>query len=204
MTEYPQIGVRVDEDFLKLIDEWRRKQDDVPTRPEAIRRLVELGLTMNATQINPGRAERAAATAVARAPPGLGAFSHVDAPHRILLARLDRRYLSPAEIGLAKFPIRFMLCPYHRAARGASIGDEIASCAPAQVVQGAMIKRRRRFKQITSLKDRLTAWADGLRNRAHQLAPGPERDAMLKKARQADTRAHLDEWAKSPELRPPT
>lgn len=44
MVEYPQIGVRVDADFLKLIDEWRRKQDDVPTRPEAIRRLVELGL----------------------------------------------------------------------------------------------------------------------------------------------------------------
>jgi len=44
MAEYPQIGVRVDKDFLKLIDEWRRKQDDAPTRPEAIRRLVELGL----------------------------------------------------------------------------------------------------------------------------------------------------------------
>jgi hypothetical protein len=35
---------RLDADFLKMIDEWRRKQDDVPTRPEAIRRLVELGL----------------------------------------------------------------------------------------------------------------------------------------------------------------
>jgi hypothetical protein len=44
MTPYPQIGVRVDPDFLKAVDEWRRKQDDVPTRPEAIRRLVELGL----------------------------------------------------------------------------------------------------------------------------------------------------------------
>jgi hypothetical protein len=44
MVEYPQIGVRVDSDFLKMVDEWRRKQDDVPTRPEAIRRLVELGL----------------------------------------------------------------------------------------------------------------------------------------------------------------
>ena len=44
MAEYPQIGVRVDEEFLKLIDAWRRKQEDVPTRPEAIRRLVELGL----------------------------------------------------------------------------------------------------------------------------------------------------------------
>jgi metal-responsive CopG/Arc/MetJ family transcriptional regulator len=44
MAEYPQIGVRVDEEFLKRIDEWRRKQDDMPTRPEAIRRLVEIGL----------------------------------------------------------------------------------------------------------------------------------------------------------------
>jgi hypothetical protein len=44
MAEYPQIGVRMDEEFLKLIDEWRRKLDDLPTRPEAIRRLCELGL----------------------------------------------------------------------------------------------------------------------------------------------------------------
>jgi metal-responsive CopG/Arc/MetJ family transcriptional regulator len=44
MTEYPQIGVRVDEEFLKQLDAWRRKQEDVPTRPEAIRRLVELAL----------------------------------------------------------------------------------------------------------------------------------------------------------------
>jgi len=44
MTEYPQIGVRVDEEFLKRIDDWRRKQEDLPGRPEAIRRLVELGL----------------------------------------------------------------------------------------------------------------------------------------------------------------
>ena len=57
----PQIGVRVDEDFLKLIDEWRGKQDDVPTRPEAIRRLVDLGLTIKtrAKQSSPTRATRA-------------------------------------------------------------------------------------------------------------------------------------------------
>jgi Ribbon-helix-helix protein, copG family len=57
----PQIGVRVDEDLLKLIDEWRRKQDDVPTRPEAIRRLVDLGLTIKtrAKQSSPTRATRA-------------------------------------------------------------------------------------------------------------------------------------------------
>jgi hypothetical protein len=28
MAEYRQISVRVDEDFLKLIDAWRRKLDD--------------------------------------------------------------------------------------------------------------------------------------------------------------------------------
>jgi hypothetical protein len=44
MAEHPQIGVRVDEEFIKQLDAWRRKQDDLPGRPEAIRRLVELGL----------------------------------------------------------------------------------------------------------------------------------------------------------------
>jgi hypothetical protein len=44
MAEYPQIGVRVDEELLKRIDAWRKKQDDLPTRPEAIRRLCEIAL----------------------------------------------------------------------------------------------------------------------------------------------------------------
>jgi hypothetical protein len=38
------IGVRIQADMAKQIDDWRRKQDDLPGRPEAIRRLVELGL----------------------------------------------------------------------------------------------------------------------------------------------------------------
>ena len=33
MAEYRQISVRVDEDFLKLIDAWRRKQDDEAGSP---------------------------------------------------------------------------------------------------------------------------------------------------------------------------
>jgi hypothetical protein len=36
--------VRVQPDMAKQLDDWRRKQDDLPGRPEAIRRLVELGL----------------------------------------------------------------------------------------------------------------------------------------------------------------
>ena len=43
MARYPQIGIRVK--FLEQLDAWRRKQDDCPSRPEAIRRLVEIGLT---------------------------------------------------------------------------------------------------------------------------------------------------------------
>ena len=65
------------------------------------------------------------------------------------------------------------------------------------------MQHRRRFKQTTSLKDRLASFADEVREKARQLRPGPEEDALLKKARQADTASHLDEWANSPGLQPP-
>lgn len=61
---------------------------------------------------------------------------------------------------------------------------------------------RRRFIQTETLKDRLAAFARITRERAEQLS-GPERDALLKKARHADTAAHLDDWANSQGLRPP-
>jgi metal-responsive CopG/Arc/MetJ family transcriptional regulator len=35
------IGVRLQRDLLSLIDEWRRGHEDLPSRPEAIRRLLE-------------------------------------------------------------------------------------------------------------------------------------------------------------------
>jgi hypothetical protein len=38
------VNVRLAVTALEMIDNWRRKQDDLPGRPEAIRRLVELGL----------------------------------------------------------------------------------------------------------------------------------------------------------------
>jgi hypothetical protein len=38
------VGVRVQPEMAKELDDWRRKQADLPNRPEAIRRLVELGL----------------------------------------------------------------------------------------------------------------------------------------------------------------
>lgn len=36
--------MRVSDDWLELIDRWRRTQPEIPSRAEAIRRLVELGL----------------------------------------------------------------------------------------------------------------------------------------------------------------
>jgi hypothetical protein len=63
--------------------------------------------------------------------------------------------------------------------------------------------QRRRFKQTTSLKDRLASFAEELKAKASELRPGPERDDLLKRARQADTASHIDEWANSAGLQPP-
>ena len=62
--------------------------------------------------------------------------------------------------------------------------------------------KRRRYIHTTSLKDRLTAFAEEARARAKRVV-GQERDELLKKARRADTAAHIDEWANSPGLQPP-
>jgi hypothetical protein len=34
--------MRVSEQFLRTVDDWRRGQNDLPSRAEAVRRLVEL------------------------------------------------------------------------------------------------------------------------------------------------------------------
>ena len=65
-----------------------------------------------------------------------------------------------------------------------------------------MIKRQP-FKQQATLQDRLAAWANEVREQAAKLRPGPERDALVTKARQADIACHLDDWANSPDLQPP-
>jgi hypothetical protein len=42
------VMVRIQPEMAKALDDWRRKQDDLPGRPEAIRRLVDLGLKTKA------------------------------------------------------------------------------------------------------------------------------------------------------------
>lgn len=63
--------------------------------------------------------------------------------------------------------------------------------------------KRRRFKQQLTLQDRLSAWVEHVQEQASRLPPGPERDALLKKARQAELANHLHDWIKSPALQPP-
>lgn len=58
--------------------------------------------------------------------------------------------------------------------------------------------RRRRFQQQTTLEDRIAAWTKSIREQAVKLPPGPDRDALIKKARQAETSARLNNWLTSP------
>jgi hypothetical protein len=62
---------------------------------------------------------------------------------------------------------------------------------------------RRRFKQPQSLKQRLVEQVKRLREEAKLMAPGFDREALLRKARQTETAAHIDEWLSSPGLKPP-
>ena len=65
------------------------------------------------------------------------------------------------------------------------------------------MQHRRRFKQTSSLKDRLASFAKENRDKASLLPPCREREELLKKASRADTASHLDDWANSAGLQPP-
>lgn len=63
--------------------------------------------------------------------------------------------------------------------------------------------QRRRFEQVLSFPDRLAEEIAHLRAEAEKLPPGEERHELERKARQAETAAHIDEWLKSLGLRAP-
>ena len=50
-----QISMRWQDPDLEMIDDWIARQNDPLTRPEAIRRLVEIGLTVKTKATPPGR-----------------------------------------------------------------------------------------------------------------------------------------------------
>ena len=65
------------------------------------------------------------------------------------------------------------------------------------------MRQRRCFQQFLSLNERLDQEAERLRTEAKQLPHGVEREKLLRKARQTETAAYIDEWLASPGLRGP-
>jgi len=63
------------------------------------------------------------------------------------------------------------------------------------------MKRRRR--RVKSFEDHMADMARQCRERAKELPPSLERDALLNKARQADVAIHLYEWINSWGLQSP-
>jgi hypothetical protein len=66
-----------------------------------------------------------------------------------------------------------------------------------------MIQRRRRVKHVASFEDRLAYEAHRCKEQAKALPHGQQREALLRKARQAETAAHISEWLSSPGLASP-
>ncbi len=65
------------------------------------------------------------------------------------------------------------------------------------------MKTRRRFKQFLTFFDSCSEEAERLRREAEALPPGPERQELESKARQADTAAHMEGWLRSADRQPP-
>jgi len=65
------------------------------------------------------------------------------------------------------------------------------------------MKRRRRFKQTTTLAERLTREAGRLRERAKSLSAGPEQTQVWRKVSQAETALRIDAWLATPGAPPP-
>ena len=63
--------------------------------------------------------------------------------------------------------------------------------------------QRRRFKNTLTFPDRLAEEAERFRREAETKPPGQERDELLRKVRQAETAAEIDQWISSPGLQPP-
>jgi hypothetical protein len=65
------------------------------------------------------------------------------------------------------------------------------------------MQRRNRFKQTTTLEERLDQAGRRLREQAKRLPPGPERDEFNHKARQVEAASRLSDWLATPGSPPP-
>ena len=65
------------------------------------------------------------------------------------------------------------------------------------------VMQRRRFNEITPWDQRLDEQAARLHQEAENTPAGFERENLIRRARHAETTAHLHEWLTSPGLQPP-
>ncbi len=72
----------------------------------------------------------------------------------------------------------------------------------AESLEGWVMERRR-FKQTTSLEQRLTEQARQFRKQAKKLHPSGERDDLIRESQTGRMAAYMNEWLSSPGLRPP-
>ena len=61
-----------------------------------------------------------------------------------------------------------------------------------------MKKRRNRFTQSQALEERLLEHSTRLREEAKRLPPGAVREAILRRAEQAEVGAHMSQWLRAP------
>jgi Mg-chelatase subunit ChlD len=66
-----------------------------------------------------------------------------------------------------------------------------------------MTAKRNRRKHVKGTTERLLESATEARAQAALLPPGRLQRELLRKAREAETTAHLNDWLTSPGLRPP-
>jgi len=67
-----------------------------------------------------------------------------------------------------------------------------------------MPQQRRRIKHEKTFQERLAEEALRFKEAAEKLPPGSHaQELLLRRARQAETAAHIDEWLTSPGLQPP-
>jgi hypothetical protein len=67
-----------------------------------------------------------------------------------------------------------------------------------------MAQQRRRVKRDATFEERLAEEAIKFKEAAEREPPGSTaRELLLRRARQAETAAHMSDWLRSPELQPP-
>jgi hypothetical protein len=73
----------------------------------------------------------------------------------------------------------------------------------SMVIESEVVGRRRHFKGLGSLNQRLAEEVQRLQNEARTAPPGIERDRLLQRVRQAETASHINEWLSSPVVQAP-